>query len=180
MNAIHRILALGAASAALALASPAIAALATGAKAPSFSAQGARAGKSVKVDLASALKKGPVVLYFFPAAFTPGCNIEANAFAHSIADFQKAGATVIGMTAGNTDQLLDFSAKECAGKFTVAKASPALAKAYDVTMAQRPDWTDRTTYVIAKDGTIVEAFSDMSPKGHITRSLAAVRKLAAK
>lgn len=180
MNAFHRIVTLGAAAAAIALASPANAALEPGAKAPTFSAEGARAGKPVKVDLAAALKKGPVVLYFFPAAFTPGCNIEANAFAHSIADFRKAGATVIGMTAGNTDQLMDFSAKECAGKFTVAEASPAIIRAYDVTMAQRPDWTNRTTYVIARDGTIADAFTEMAPKGHITRSLASVRKLAAR
>ena len=167
-----------AAAAAIALvATPIVAALPDGARAPVFKAQGARAGKPVTVDLASELKKGPVVLYFFPAAFTSGCSIEANAFAAKIGEFRKAGATVIGMTAGNVDRLLEFSAKECAGQFTVAAASPAVIKGYDVDLAAKPGWTTRTTYVIGKNGRIVDAFTDMAPNGHITRSLAAVRKL---
>lgn len=157
---------------------PAIGALPDGAKAPTFVAKGARAGKPVSIDLARELKKGPVVLYFFPGAFTAGCNIEANAFAAKIADFKKAGATVIGMTAGNVDRLVEFSAKECAGQFTVAAASPAVIKGYDVSLAAKPGWTTRTTYVIAKNGRIADAFTDMAPSGHITRSLAAVHKLA--
>lgn len=159
-------------------ANPAIGALAEGAKAPAFTAKGARAGKPVSVDLAKELKKGSVVLYFFPAAFTAGCNIEANAFAAKIGEFQKAGATVIGMTAGNVDRLVEFSAKECAGQFTVAAASPAVIKGYDVNLAQKPGWTTRTTYVIARNGRIADTFTDMAPNGHITRSLAAVHKLA--
>lgn len=168
-----------ASAAALALsAAPLSAALVEGAKAPMFVARGARAGKPVSIDLAKALKKGPVVLYFFPAAFTSGCNIEANAFAQKIGAFKKAGATVIGMTAGNVDRLIEFSAKECAGQFTVASASPAVVKGYDVTLAAKPDWTTRTTYVIAKDGRIADTFTDMAPNGHIARSLAAVHKLS--
>ena len=167
-----------AAAAVLALTSaPLAAALPDGAKAPLFAAQGARAGKTVSIDLQKELKKGPVVLYFFPAAFTSGCNIEANAFAKKIAEFKKAGATVIGMTAGNVDRLVEFSAKECAGQFTVAAASPAVIKGYDVNLAQKPGWTTRTTYVIAKDGRIADSFTDMAPNGHISRSLAAVHKL---
>jgi len=154
------------------------AALPEGAKAPSFVAKGARAGKPITIDLAKELKKGPVVLYFFPAAFTSGCNIEANAFAAKIAEFKKAGATVVGMTAGNVDRLVEFSAKECAGQFTVAAASPEVIKGYDVNLAAKPGWTTRTTYVIAKDGRIHDAFTDMAPNGHISRSLAAVHKLA--
>lgn len=174
-----RTLILAASAAALALAaSPVAAALSEGAKAPLFSAKGARAGKEVSFDLAAALKKGPVVLYFFPAAFTSGCNIEANAFAAKIADFRKAGATVIGMTAGNVDRLKEFSARECAGQFTVAAASPAVVKGYDVDLAAKPGWTTRTTYVIAKDGRIADAFTDMAPNGHISRSLAALHKLS--
>ncbi len=170
---------IAASAAALALsAAPLAAALAEGAKAPTFIAKGARAGKPVSIDLAKELKKGPVVLYFFPAAFTAGCNIEANAFASKIAEFKKAGATVIGMTAGNVDRLVEFSAKECAGQFTVAAASPAVIKSYDVNLAQKPGWTTRTTYVIARDGRIADSFSDMAPNGHIARSLAAVHKLA--
>lgn len=158
--------------------SPAIAALAEGAKAPTFTAKGARAGQPVTIDLAKELKRGPVVLYFFPAAFTAGCNIEANAFAAKIAEFRKAGATVIGMTAGNVDRLVEFSAKECAGQFTVAAASPAVIEGYDVSLAAKPGWTTRTTYVIDRNGRIADAFTDMAPNGHITRSLAAVHKLA--
>ena len=104
-------------------ASPALAALDKGAEAPRFTAQGAMAGKPIRVDLATSLKKGPVVLYFFPAAFTSGCNLEAQAFAEAMDDFRKAGATVIGMTGGNTNQLREFSAKHCAGQFPVATAS---------------------------------------------------------
>jgi thioredoxin-dependent peroxiredoxin len=167
-----------AAVAALAAATPLSAALPEGAKAPVFTAKGARAGKPVTVDLAKELKKGPVVLYFFPAAFTAGCNIEANAFASKIGEFRKAGATVIGMTAGNVDRLVEFSAKECAGQFTVAAASPAVIKGYDVSLAAKPGWTTRTTYVIDRNGRIADTFTDMAPNGHITRSLAAVHKLA--
>lgn len=168
-----------AAAAVLALAAtPLAAALTEGAKAPMFTAKGARAGKPVAIDLAKELKKGPVVLYFFPAAFTAGCNIEANAFAAKIGEFRKAGATVIGLTAGNVDRLVEFSAKECAGQFTVAAASPAVIRGYDVNLAQKPGWTTRTTYVIARNGRIADTFSDMAPNGHISRSLAAVHKLA--
>ena len=154
------------------------AALPEGAQAPLFAAKGARAGKAVSIDLAKELRKGPVVLYFFPAAFTAGCNIEANAFAAKIGEFEKAGATVIGMTAGNVDRLVEFSARECAGQFTVAAASPEVIEGYDVSLAAKPGWTTRTTYVIASNGRISDAFTDMAPQGHITRSLAAVHKLA--
>lgn len=167
------------ATAALALtATPLAAALPEGAKAPLFVAKGARAGKAVSIDLRKELRKGPVVLYFFPAAFTSGCNIEANAFAAKIGEFRKAGATVVGMTAGNVDRLLEFSSKECAGQFTVAAASPAVIKGYDVNLAAKRGWTTRTTYVIGRDGRIADAFTDMAPSGHIARSLAAVHKLA--
>jgi len=168
-----------AAAAALALSAvPVAAALPEGARAPLFTAKGARAGKAVSIDLAKELRKGPVVLYFFPAAFTAGCNIEANAFAAKIGEFEKAGATVIGMTAGNVDRLVEFSARECAGQFTVAAASPEVIEGYDVSLAAKPGWTTRTTYVIASNGRIADAFTDMAPQGHIARSLAAVHKLA--
>lgn len=166
------------------LAVPTSAALSSGAKAPMFRAKGAMAGKPIEVDLAKALRKGPVVLYFFPAAFTPGCNVEAHAFAEAIDDFRQAGATVIGMTAGNVDQLEAFSAEKCAGKFAVASASADLIARYDVQLV-RPDgarsgWSDRTTYVIGRNGRIAFAYSDLKPNEHIARSLAAVRKLGRK
>ena len=136
------------------------------------------AGKPITFDLDKALKKGPVVLYFFPAAFTPGCNIEAEAFAEAIPDFKKAGATVIGLTAGNLDQLADFSGKKCAGKFAVGEASDKIKTAYDVALKGNANgWTNRTTYVIGQDGKIVLTYSDLKPNDHISKSLAAVRAL---
>ena len=171
-----------AALAALAFAAaPAHATLSKGAKAPEFVAQGAEAGKPITFDLKAALKKGPVVLYFFPAAFTPGCNIEAETFAQAIPKFKAAGATVIGVTAGNTDQLQDFSAKKCAGQFAVAAATDQIKHEYDVDL-KKPDgsstgWTNRTTYVIDRHGKIVMAYSAMKPEEHVSNSLAAVQAL---
>ena len=164
-------------------ASPALAALNKGAEAPRFTAQGAMAGKPIRVDLATSLKKGPVVLYFFPAAFTSGCNLEAQAFAEAMDDFRKAGATVIGMTGGNTNQLREFSAKHCAGQFPVATASKDLIERYDVSLglgADKAGWSDRTTYVIDRDGKVAFSYSNLKPQEHVARSLAAVRSLARK
>mgnify|MGYP001410272483 CR=1 FL=1 len=176
--------ALALASAAALIAAPASATLEQGAKAPDFTAKGAMAGKPMTVHLAQALKKGPVVLYFFPAAFTSGCNAEAAAFAQSIAKFKAAGATVIGMTAGNTDRLIEFSAKHCSGKFPVAAASPQIVKEYDVALksanSDLTGYTDRTSYVIGQDGRIVYSYSSMQPAAHIANTLKAVQALAHK
>jgi thioredoxin-dependent peroxiredoxin len=168
-------------AAALFLATPALATLAPGAAAPDFTARGAQAGKPFTVNLKAALKKGPVVLYFFPAAFTSGCNAEAHAFAEAIPDFQKAGATVIGMTAGNVDQLSAFSSQHCAGKFPVAAAGASVAQAYDVVL-KKPDgspslYTSRTSYVIARDGKVAFVHDDMKPAEHVRLTLEAVRAL---
>jgi thioredoxin-dependent peroxiredoxin len=164
----------------LPLAVPAGAELAPGAKAPDFTAQGASAGKPFTVNLGATLKKGPVVLYFFPAAFTDGCNAEAHAFAEALPEFTKAGATVIGMTAGNVDQLAKFSSAYCAGKFAVAAASPAVIKGYDVLLKNsdgKPTTiTSRTSFVIAPDGRILLSHTDMKPADHIRLTLEAVRK----
>lgn len=178
---MKRSLALAALASLALVAKPAYATLTKGAKAPEFVASGAQAGKPITFDLDKALKKGPVVLYFFPAAFTPGCNIEAQTFAEAMPKFHAAGATVIGVTAGNVDQLKDFSAKKCAGQFPVAAASPQIKTEYDVDL-KKPDGsstglTDRTTYVIARDGKIVLAYSAMKPEEHISNSLAAVEAL---
>ncbi len=159
---------------------PAGAALAPGAKAPDFTAQGASAGQPFTVKLSTALKKGPVVLYFFPAAFTSGCNAEAHAFAEALPDFTKAGATVIGMTAGNVDQLTKFSSEHCAGKFAVAAASPEVIKGYDV-LLKKPDGTpttitSRTSFVIAPSGKVLFAHTDMNPADHVRLTLEAVQK----
>lgn len=167
----------------LPLSLPVEAALAPGAVAPDFSAAGAMAGKPLSVNLKAALRKGPVVLYFFPAAFTGGCNVEAAAFAAALPDFTAAGATVIGMTAGNVDKLVAFSSEHCAGKFAVAAASPTVIKGYDV-LLRKPDGTpttitSRTSYVIAPNGKILFAHTDMNPNDHIRMTLDAVRKYKA-
>lgn len=158
-----------------AIASPAFAALPIGAAAPTFATTAYQAGKPVAFDLAKALKKGPVVLYFFPAAYTGGCNIEAQEFAKSIGDFKAAGATVIGVTGGNTDRLADFSREKCAGQFPVAAASVATIKAYDVAMPDKAEMSNRTSYVIARNGKVVGVHSEMSPLGHISSTLAVLQ-----
>lgn len=162
------------------LEAPAAAALAPGAKAPDFTTRGAIAGKVFTVHLADQLRKGPVVLYFFPAAFTGGCNAEARAFAEHVADFKKAGATVIGMSADSVEELAKFSSTECAGKFAVASAGPAVVSGYDVALGRQlkgRDITSRTSYVIARDGRIAFVHSDMNPSEHVALTLDAVGKL---
>ena len=124
------VLAMTAGSAALLTEIPAYAAdagkIAIGGKAPMFTTTGAKAGKAYKLSLASELKKGPVVLYFFPKAFTSGCTAEAHEFATRMADFKKAGATVIGLSADGIDELKKFSTEACQSKFTVAQATPQM------------------------------------------------------
>ncbi len=176
---------LAVATAALIAVAPAQAALAPGAKAPDFATRGANAGKVVEVKLSALLKKGPVVLYFFPAAFTGGCNAEAAAFAEAIPDFTAAGATVIGMSADAVDVLQKFSTEKCAGKFTVASAGPRVVAGYDVALGREittPSGakiaaTNRTSYVIGRDGRIAYAHSEMSPADHVKNTLAEVKKL---
>jgi peroxiredoxin len=159
------------------LAGPAGAALKTGAKAPDFATTGAVGGKEFKLHLADQLKKGPVVLYFFPKAFTSGCTAEAHAFSESIGDFKKAGAQVIGMSADDLKTLHDFSAKECRSAFPVATATPAIQKDYDVAWAAHPGITTRTSYVIDRSGKIVMVHDDLDFSQHVAKSLAAVRSL---
>ena len=152
-------------------------ALKVGDRAPEFSAPGYQGGKPLEFDLAKALKKGPVVLYFFPAAHTSGCNLEAHLFADAIDKFHAEGATVIGVTAGNLDQLAAFSTEteHCSGKFPVASdPNAAIAKTYQATLAMRPGWSDRTSYVIAPDGRILLAYSNLQPDQHVAQTLAAV------
>lgn len=160
----------------LLISSSAPAALAPGAAAPDFTTQGALAGKPFSFSLKQALKKGPVVLYFFPAAFTPGCTIEAHEFAEATPEFAKHGATVIGMSADTIDKLQRFSVEECRNKFAVATATPAVIKGYDVALPVRPGMTNRTSYVIAPNGKILHAYSAMSPQNHVSETMAAVKK----
>jgi peroxiredoxin len=167
-----------AAAATMLAASPAFAALKPGQAAPAFTAQGYMAGQPVTLSLAESLKKGPVVLYFFPAAHTSGCNLEAHLFSEAIGDFKAQKATVIGVTAGNIDQLADFSkeTEHCAGKFPVAADPGAkIARSYDAILTKKPDWSDRTSYVIAPDGKVLHAYSKLDPTQHVAETLAAVK-----
>ena len=166
---------------ALALASlistPALAALPVGAKAPDFTTTGAVGGKPFKLHLADQLKKGPVVLYFFPKAFTSGCTAEAHAFSDSIAYFKKAGAQVVGMSADDLPTLKKFSVEECRSAFPVATATPATQKAYDVAWAAHPGLTTRTSYVIDRKGKIVMVHDDLDFSKHVANTLQAVKAL---
>jgi thioredoxin-dependent peroxiredoxin len=158
-------------------AAPAIAALPVGAKAPDFTTTGAVGGKEFKLHLAEQLKHGPVVLYFFPKAFTSGCTAEAHAFSTSIGDFKKAGAQVIGMSGDDLKTLHDFSTRECRSAFPVATATPETQKAYDVAWAAHPGITTRTSYVIAPSGKIVMVHDDLDFSQHVAKTLAAVEAL---
>lgn len=166
-------------AAAVALAAPALAALPVGAAAPDFSTQGAMAGKTFQFSLAKALKKGPVVLYFFPKAFTTGCTIETKAFADASADFHKAGAQIVGVAADPIEELQRFSTEACRSKFPVAVASPKMIADYDVALPMMPR-SNRTSFVIARNGKIAYMHSEMKPEGHITGTLEAVRALKGK
>ena len=128
-------LALAAVAASAAISTPAQAELAAGTVAPAFVTQGAKAGKPFTFSLKDALKKGPVVLYFYPKAFTQGCTLEAHAFAEAIGDYEKVGATVIGLSADDLPTLEKFSTLECRDKFPVAIASAAMIKGYDVALS---------------------------------------------
>ena len=151
------------------------AALKVGDAAPDFSTQVSLAGKAMPFSLKQALKKGPVVLYFYPAAFTPGCTIEAHDFAEATDDFKKLGATVIGMSGDGIEKLNKFSVSECRNKFAVGSASPTTITAYDVTLPRNPAISNRTSYVIAPDGKVIFAYSAMDPAGHVTGTMDAVK-----
>ena len=168
---------------ALAAALPAAAQIAPGAAAPDFTTQGALAGKEFTLNLKNQLRKGPVVLYFYPMSFTPGCSAEAQAFAAATPEFKAAGATVIGMAADPIGKLKDFSTKDCASKFAVAQATPAIIDGYDVALKRngtKTAMTSRTSFVIAPDGKVIYAHSEMSPAPHIRNTLAAVKAWRAK
>lgn len=164
-----------------AIAVPASSALTVGAKAPNFTAPGAFQGKPITVSLAEKLKHGPVVLYFFPKANTGTCDLEAHLFSEKMDDFKKLGASVIGMSADNQAVLEDFSTLKCGGKFPVATANATIRKAYDVVLAQKPQWATRTSYVIAPNGKIVLEYTDLkSAPEHVARTYAAVEALKGK
>jgi peroxiredoxin Q/BCP len=154
---------------------PAFGALKPGAKAPNFEARASLGGKEFTFSLTEALKKGPVVLYFYPAAFTPGCTIEAHEFAEAMEKFQALGASVIGVSHDDIATLDRFSTSECRSKFPVAADNDqSIMKSYDAAMPAMP-FASRTSYVIAPDGRILYDYSAMDPMGHVENTLAAVR-----
>ncbi len=159
------------------LAVPALGALKPGDAAPDFTAPAALAGKEFSFALADALKKGPVVLYFYPAAFTPGCTIEAHEFAEATDKFNALGATVIGVSHDSIDTLNKFSVSDCRNKFAVASdADQSITKAYDSVLAAKPEYANRTSYVIAPTGKIIYEYTAMDPNGHVANTMAAVEK----
>ena len=175
---------------------PAMAALEAGDLAPRFTAQASLAGKTFTFSLEKALRKGPVVVYFYPSAYTGGCDIEAHTFAQDSRKFATAGATIIGVSLDSIERLNDISAdpKYCAGKFpTASDASGAISRSYRVAVHQGPPglkdvrgieighgFADRTTFVIARDDRIVSVISKVSPAEHVAKALEVVRRLQAK
>ena len=160
-------------------AAPAVggAVLSVGAKAPDFQTQGAIGGKTFTLKLAEQLKKGPVVLYFFPAAFTPGCTLEAHEFAEATDKFKALGATVIGVSHDPIEKLNKFSVSECRNKFAVASdADGSVMKEYDAVLPVKPDFANRTSYVIAPTGQIIYSYTDLKPDAHVENTMAAVKK----
>jgi len=157
-----------------AVASPAMAALTVGASAPDFTTQATIGGKQFTFSLAQALKKGPVVLYFYPAAFTKGCTVEAHEFAANIDKFKALHATVIGVSHDEIATLDKFSVSECQSKFPVA-ADPDLKviKAYDTLVAFK--FANRTSYVIAPGGKVLYTYTDGNPAHHVENTLSAVK-----
>ncbi|REG57542.1 peroxiredoxin (alkyl hydroperoxide reductase subunit C) [Paraburkholderia sp. BL6669N2] len=148
--------------------------------APSFTTQASLGGKTYTYSLADELKKGPVVVYFYPAAFTTGCTIEAHEFAEAVDEYKKYGATVIGVSHDNIDTLTKFSVSECRSKFPVAAdADSKMIGQYDAGMPMYASMANRVSYVIAPDGKIIYEYTSLSPEKHVENTLKAVKDWAA-
>ena len=171
---LHRLTPLFAATALMVLASAAHAALKPGDPAPLFTTDAAVGGKQMPLVLADALKKGPVVLYFFPKAFTSGCTLEAHLFAEATDKYAALGATVIGISHDDIATQVKFSKEECRDKFAVA-ADPesAIIKSYDAKLAMLP-MSGRISYVISPDDKIIYEYSSMDPADHVKNTMKAV------
>jgi len=156
------------------------AALKPGDKAPEFSTQAALGGKAFAFQLSDALARGPVVLYFFPKAFTSGCTVEAHEFAEATARFNALGATVVGVSNDDIETLKRFSVEACRNKFAVASdADSRVIRAYDAKIAFLPGVADRISYVIDRSGKIAYAYGSMNPDGHVANTMKAVEELVA-
>lgn len=180
------------------IAVPALAALKVGDKAPAFSAKASLAGKEFEFSIKDALKKGPVVVYFYPSAFTGGCNIEAHSFAEAKEKFDAAGATIVGVSQDSVERLNAFSAdpEYCAGKVAVASdPDGAIARSFGLNVTPKKpgikdtrgaeidhDFTERTTFVVTPDGKIAATLSSsvdkITPAQHADKSLVVVQQLA--
>jgi thioredoxin-dependent peroxiredoxin len=160
---------------------PAMAALKPGDAAPDFSTQASLGGKVFAFSLSDALKKGPVVLYFYPAAFTTGCTIEAHNFAEATDEYRALGATIIGVSRDDIETLNRFSVSECRSKFAVASdKDQRIMKSYDAVLGFKPEYADRISYLISPDGRIVYAYSSLNPEKHVENTLTALRNWAAR
>lgn len=175
------------------LALPALAALEAGKTAPAFTAKASLNGEAFDYSLTEALSKGPVVVYFYPSAYTQGCSIQARQFAEKMESFNAAGATVIGVSLDSIERLNEFSAdpEYCAGKLAVASDKDGwIAKSYDIKVSEGPagfadmrgnaiahGFAERVTFVVAADGRIAETIGGMSPVDNVQKALEAVQKL---
>jgi peroxiredoxin len=162
--------------AALFAATPAFATLKAGDAAPDFTAQAALDGKPFTFALADALKKGPVVVYFYPKAFTTGCSLEAHAFADAMDKFHAMGASVIGVSHDDIATLQKFSVSDCVSKFPVAAdGDQHIMKSYDAVLAVKPDYANRTSYLITPDGHVAAEYTDLDYSKHVDTMLAALK-----
>lgn len=178
---------------ATAVALPALAALKPGDQAPPFTTQASLAGKAFTFSLKDALAKGPVVVYFYPSAFTGGCNLQAHTFAVNKDKFTAAGASIIGVSLDSIQRLNDFSADPnyCAGKFpTASDADGKIAKSYELAVKEGPPglkdtrgveighaFAERTTFIVTPDGKIVDTIGGMAPDQNVQHALEAVQRL---
>jgi len=156
---------------------PARAALDVGDTAPNFTLPAALGGKVFQYTLAEQLAKGPVVLYFFPAAFSEGCSIEAHQFAEAIDKYGAVGASVIGVSGDDLELITRFSAQVCQGRFPVAAdEKKGVITTYDAAMQTRPDYANRVSYVIAPDGKVIYTYLSLNPNQHVAKTLAAIER----
>lgn len=152
------------------------AALDIGDKAPPFMVQAAVAGTVFPYSLSDELKKGPVVLYFFPMAFSAHCSIEAHNFAEAIDQYHALGATVVGVSRDDIDTQKRFSISECRGKFPVASdADQKVMKAYDAVLTTRSDYANRVSYVISPAGEVIYQYTSLNPTKHVENTLKALK-----
>jgi thioredoxin-dependent peroxiredoxin len=175
------------------IALPAMAALQAGDAAPEFTAQASLNGKDFTYSLKDALKKGPVVVYFYPSAYTNGCNVQAHTFAVNKDKFTAAGASIIGVSLDSIQRLNDFSADPnfCAGKFpTASDADGKIAKEYQLTVKEGPPglkdtrgveighaFAERTTFIVMPDGKIADTIGGLAPDKNVEQALQAVQQL---